>query len=608
MTNINVCLACDDAYSIYAGVVIASILKNAKETEDITIYLLDGGISEKRKQEIESLKEIKKCDIKFISVDESLYSEYKNIPTLEHISFAAFYRLRLPSMLPDVHRIIYLDCDMVVVSSLKELFETDIGDAWIAGCEDIGAKKILTKYKGYVNAGMLLFDLDKMRENNAEQLFLEYTKANANSLKHSDQDIINYSLKGHIYLLDERWNVQSSNFTNRSSYTRNPKIIHFIAKRKPWKWASFSYHRDSYFKYLQLTPWKLSDKEFKHWTKDNQIASLIEYVKYRPLFMLRPRFYKALFLTYILPVLECIFSIKDFSEERYILRLFGIKIKIQKREYNKKLKENPYYYYKKNKIDITTLPKATGQTRLLQLANLESLKELDYVCKQHNLKYWLDFGTLIGAIRHKGFIPWDDDIDTGMLRCDYVKFIDIFNNATRNPDLYAEHDDGLIRIKNKKSPFFYLDIFPYDFYPENLPIKQRYEKSKFLIKISKQIKNKYEKGDYATLHDKVEECIKKYNLRNTENTDYEKYPIIYGIEVNHLHKNWFTDYDTIFPLKKIEFEGCEFSCMNKPEEYLSKAYGDWMGYPKKISMGHSMHKNIPDTDLNILKEIANIQD
>lgn len=330
-SKINICLACDDNYSKYAGVVIASILKNSQNDNDIAVYILDGGISEQRKNEILSLKNIKNCEINFIDIDKNLYSEYENIPTFEHISFATFYRLKLPSILPNIKRIIYLDCDMIVVSDLKELFETDINGCWIAGCEDIGAKKMFTKYKGYVNAGMLLLDLDKMRENKAEDKFIQYLKDENHYLKHADQDIINYSLKDHIYILDERWNVQSSNFTNRSSYTHNPKIIHFIAKRKPWDLKSLSYHKNIYFEYLQLTPWKLHDEELKQALK----TTAWEYVKYRPLFMIRPRFYKALFYTYIKPALnktgKVIFEKQEeLNVNRITLKILGITIKISK--------------------------------------------------------------------------------------------------------------------------------------------------------------------------------------------------------------------------------------------------------------------------------------
>ena len=106
----------------------------------------------------------------------------------------------------------------------------------------------------------------------------------------------------------------------------------------------------------------------------------------------------------------------------------------------------------------------------------------------------------------------------------------------------------------------------------------------------------------------MENNIRKYELRNIKSSDYENYPIVYGIDFNHLHKNWFMNYETIFPLKTIEFEGQEFSCINQPEVYLKSAYGAWMKYPKKISMGHCMYKKISNSELDILKEIANIHD
>ncbi len=64
--------------------------------------------------------------------------------------------------------------------------------------------------------------------------------------------------------------------------------------------------------------------------------------------------------------------------------------------------------------------------RLVQTANLGLLKILDKLCKENNITYWLDFGTLLGAKRHKGFIPWDDDVDIGMPREDYERFFQAF--------------------------------------------------------------------------------------------------------------------------------------------------------------------------------------
>ena len=213
-----------------------------------------------------------------------------------HVTLPTYYRLKLPSLLPNISRIIYFDCDFIICSSLNDLFYKDIGNNIIAGVQDTDKRKV-RKNPTYINAGMILFDLDKMRKNNTEAEFLDYTKENINKIKLGDQEIINEVLKGRIQIVKDEWNVQSSNFTNRSSYTHNPKAIHMIDK--PWRYASACIHKKEYFKYLQMTPWALSKEEYDHWTIDNERDSIIAYMKRRPLIFLRPRFYKALFKTYV---------------------------------------------------------------------------------------------------------------------------------------------------------------------------------------------------------------------------------------------------------------------------------------------------------------------
>lgn len=298
MSDINVCLACDDNYAKYAGVVIASALDNAKPDENLRFYILDGGITDEKKSEILSLKSIKDCEIEFVSIDEAMFEDYKKVATHKYISIATYYRLRLATLLPEVERIIYFDCDMVVNSSLKELFETELGENVIAGVRDINKRRV-RENPSYINAGMVLFDLKKIREQNIEQKFYDYTNENFERITVGDQQIINEVLEGRIKIVADEWNVQSSNFTNRSSYTKNPKVVHYVAGKKPWHFGSFSFHRGLYFKYLQLTPWKLNTaKEKFYWYQLNQLKSLVGYVLYRPLFLFRPRFYEALFKTY----------------------------------------------------------------------------------------------------------------------------------------------------------------------------------------------------------------------------------------------------------------------------------------------------------------------
>ena len=127
-----------------------------------------------------------------------------------------------------------------------------------------------------------------------------------------------------------------------------------------------------------------------------------------------------------------------------------------------------------------------SELRRLQLVELELLVELDRVCRKHGIRYLMDGGTMIGAVRHKGFIPWDDDIDVAMLREDYEKFKTVTWDL--NPELcfFQDHTTdanyrwGYGKLRKKGTSFVrkgqehikcqdgvFIDIFPFDDIPAN---------------------------------------------------------------------------------------------------------------------------------------------
>ena len=296
MQNINVCLSCDDNYSKYAVVLVASALSNSNPDDYINFYILDGNISEENKQKILAMQKTAHCNIKFIKVDESKFDLYKQIITHSYITLPTYFRLKIAELLPDIERVIYLDCDMVIEDSLSELYNTDLGNNIIAGVLDARVHhKRKWRKKKYINAGMILFDLDKIRKENIEDQFLEYTKSNLHSIQTGDQDIINFVLKDRIKILDGLWNVQVSSFASRTNFTNHPKIIHYISCDKPWIFGSGTYFKEKYVKYLQQTPWALNESEKEYWYKENKKVSRLNFWKRRPYCIVHPKYWYAFF-------------------------------------------------------------------------------------------------------------------------------------------------------------------------------------------------------------------------------------------------------------------------------------------------------------------------
>ena len=305
--------------------------------------------------------------------------------------------------------------------------------------------------------------------------------------------------------------------------------------------------------------------------------------------------------------LKNIFSVSsDNSGQRYDIRIFGLKIKIVKPQYEKLRRQHPYYSYVKNNVDITTVPPATGEYREFQLAGLAMLIDFDAICKQNNITYWLDFGTMLGAVRHKGFIPWDDDIDLGMFRKDYDRLFDVINNNTVNPDIYVDYNDkrNFIKVHHKKCEDLFLDIFPVDEYGEIISREEQLEKSAEIKRIISPFYSENCKFN-DDLDKRREEILELKNdlLNNPKPDDVTRMQYVWGIDFPHSWKNWFTNYEEYFPFKTIVFEGIEFPCMNDPDTYLKKVYGNYMGYPKKMRLGHNVFKQRSEAEKQIIREI-----
>lgn len=310
--TINIALAADDNYAAYMGLTILSILKTSSETDKLAFYILENKISDKRKAEIESLKTIKDFDISWISLNPDNFKQCT--VTQKGLSITTYARFLIPDKIPCA-KVLYLDCDILVRSSLAPLFNTDMGDNLVGGVIDINIspkyykQNLGNRVNHYLNAGVLLINNDLWRKYAVREWLFDYAGENSARLKFNDQDAINYVCAGRKCILPYEWNVMDTfyypDITGKSAEesaiiaaSLNPKIRHC----KPFKKNYFGPHKEEYRSLMAQSPWKgiipQDDKGIKLY-----LLCLWNYFKVHNFFFLKRKFWQRAknmgFLAYI---------------------------------------------------------------------------------------------------------------------------------------------------------------------------------------------------------------------------------------------------------------------------------------------------------------------
>lgn len=247
--------------------------------------------------------------------------------------------------------------------------------------------------------------------------------------------------------------------------------------------------------------------------------------------------------------------------------------------------------------------------RKVQLVQLEIAKEVKRVCDENNIQYFLCFGTALGAVRHGGFIPWDDDLDIGMTRSEYERFLAIAQEKLA-PEYYLHtwHVDpqyalpfakvkkrGTLYLEGKshrlKENGFYVDIFPFDY----LPAKEE-EKAHLDRKLLDLFRTKLMKSGYTPWRDNGKIIWKKrigylyYQMKAALTShealirEYEELVASYpenervywqdpAMHLRSLKMEWCQE------LTEIAFEGEMFKVSKNYHEMLTGIYGDYMKLP-----------------------------
>lgn len=277
----NIVYAANNDYAKYLGISMFSLFDHNRDLDEIIVYILSQGIHEENVKKLNTIAERYRRVIKFID-----FSEFeKLIPfDFETAGFQPIIlsRLFLCRYLPaSVERVLYLDCDIIVNGSIKELDHLALQQHYLAAVPELYMptdRKVLIGLKAdetYYNSGVLLIDVGLWRAKNLEAVFMDYYQAMNGQLLYIDQDIINHCCKDKILALSYTYNL-STNLPYFPRYflkklqpaydtdladvyakiLKNPVIIHYMGDERPWIAGNFNKYRRRYEYYYKRSPWK----------------------------------------------------------------------------------------------------------------------------------------------------------------------------------------------------------------------------------------------------------------------------------------------------------------------------------------------------------------
>lgn len=236
---------------------------------------------------------------------------------------------------------------------------------------------------------------------------------------------------------------------------------------------------------------------------------------------------------------------------------------------------------------------------------LEILMEFDRICRKHNIQYFLDSGTALGAVRHGGFIPWDDDIDVGMLRSDYDRFMEIAPSEI-GENFYLLHKGADSNYKREHAKLcklgtvypeegteglkcrgIFIDLFPFDYISDNKSIShlefilKRYATSRLRIrKADPHTQKGYQRlvcyllkiVPLSWMKSLFTWSLLHHNKRKTNTVTCFLYHMCDRRDI-------VFPVSTLYPCKDVQFEGKVVRIMNDPHDYLTRMYRNYMELP-----------------------------
>ena len=262
----------DNNYVQQCCCMLVSFFENNKEGKH-SVYILSEGMTLENQTIIKNLVESYQGTFFYYAVDPEEFASC-SMKDMGYYTMAIYYRLLMAKLLPqDLDRVLYLDCDIVIDGSIKELWDTPLDGYALAAVDELNSSspdvferlEYDAKY-GYFNAGVLLANLVYWRKHKLTDVFLHYLSAHADRLKTHDQDVLNALLHDKCKHVSQKWNTEEAfyhyyeikkwrkrNEKEMKDILFHPVILHYSWKPKPWEKSCRHPLRLKYYMYLKKT-------------------------------------------------------------------------------------------------------------------------------------------------------------------------------------------------------------------------------------------------------------------------------------------------------------------------------------------------------------------
>ncbi len=248
---IPIIMATNEKYAKYVGITIQSIIEHANKSNLYDIFLLHTDLSTSSCNALESLSQNNiRCSC--IQIHDFL-PKLKLCTFIDYISKETYFRFVIPELFRGFKKVLYLDSDLIVNQDIKDLYQIELGNNLVAGVwnpfssdTEKYIRSIPLDPKKYINAGVLILDLDKWRANKISDKCWNLVEKELSNYRYMDQDILNLVCKNRIKLLEWKWNIQYCNTQLYSEITKKDPfkeifILHYAYKTKPWKFPTLPY-------------------------------------------------------------------------------------------------------------------------------------------------------------------------------------------------------------------------------------------------------------------------------------------------------------------------------------------------------------------------------